>query len=426
MEKVIKYGLFFGILILLALPLAQMEYPYFSTRELDGSFSESPNPVFSVKTFLSGEYQKKKTAFLKDHIGFRNTMVRLSNQIDYSLFNELHAKNTVIGKDGYLYEKGYITEYNGGSFVGLESIRLRVEKLAFIKGKLEEKNIELLMVIAPGKGSYYPEFIPDKMGNKEAELRNYTVYKKEFVKQGIDLIDFNEYFKSEKHEAPFLLMPKTGIHWSKYGEYIAADSIINYFEAKLDVDIPNLILKAIDTSLAQKGDIDIEEALNLLFPLENVEMGYPKFKIESQEGKDSLKVLTIADSFYWGMFNFGLSKKAFNRGQFWYYAKQIYPDSYKEKIKVDEIDIIEGIEENNAVMIMCTDATLHKFAFGFIDSAYDAYLNEEEMDEFIQTIKSDSLVFERVQLKAIKRNISLEEMLRIEAKYMLNKSRENN
>ena len=353
-------------------------------------------------------------------------MVRLSNQIDYSLFSELHAKNTVIGKDGYLYEKGYITEYNGESFVGSESIRLRVEKLAFIQGKLEEKNIELLMVIAPGKGSYYPEFIPDKMGNKEAELRNYTVYKKEFVKQGIDLIDFNEYFKREKYETPFLLMPKTGIHWSKYGEYIAADSIINYFETKLDVDIPNLILTAIDTSLAQKGDIDIEEALNLLFPLENVEMGYPKFTIESKEGKDSLKVLTIADSFYWGMFNFGLSKKVFNNGKFWYYSKQIYPDSYKEKISVAEIDIIEGIEENNVVMIMCTDATLHKFPFGFIDSAYEAYLNEEGIEEYTIEIMNNAAWLEKVKLKAIKRNISLDDMLRIEATYMLKQSSGNN
>jgi hypothetical protein len=73
------------------------------------------------------------------------------------------------------------------------------------------------------------------------------------------------------------------------------------------------------------------------------------------------------------MFNYGFSRDLFGDGEFWYYNKQIYPDSYTTPLEVKDIDIRAKAEENDVIILLSTDANLYKFAFGFIDQLYEAY-----------------------------------------------------
>ncbi len=178
-----------------------------------------------------------------------------------------------------------------------------------------------------------------------------------------------------KSTSPYPLFPKTGIHWSKYGEVVAADSIIKYINSiQREKKVPELMIGDIETSINIRGnDDDIEKGMNLLFDIGDLQMGYPKFKVQKDSDAGTAKVLTIADSYYWG-----LSKDAFNEGQFWYYNKQIYPDSYTTPVNVKDINIIEEVEKNDVVILLSTDANLNKFAFGFIDQLYDSYFNSNQ------------------------------------------------
>jgi hypothetical protein len=49
---------------------------------------------------------------------------------------------------------------------------------------------------------------------------------------GINVLDFNPYFSAMKDSAPYRLIPSSGVHWSDYGSFLAADSAIRYFEKK--------------------------------------------------------------------------------------------------------------------------------------------------------------------------------------------------
>ena len=68
----------------------------------------------------------------------------------------------------------------------------------------------------------------------------------------------------------------------------------------------------------------------------------------------------------------------------------------------------------------------NKFAFGFIDRTYKAYIKEENIDANVEYIIADPILLENVKLKAVKRDISLEAMLKIEAEYMLKLGLETN
>ena len=148
-------------------------------------------------------------------------------------------------------------------------------------------------------------------------------------------------------------------------------------EGNKEEAIKQLPYVQIDTVLTssnmQDTDDDIEQSLNLFFNIPDLEMGYPQWKWIDSSTFYHPKILTVADSYYWGMFNFGMSTNAFGNGQFWFYNESIYPDSYSKPINVDDINLKKSVEQNKAVLLLFTDANLNRFGFGFIDDLYHEY-----------------------------------------------------
>ncbi|PWH86555.1 alginate O-acetyltransferase AlgX-related protein [Brumimicrobium oceani] len=370
-----KNRLFIGVLCLILLPLFLDVTGLIKIKPLNGAYSVPSNPEFTLSKWFEGDYQEEKENYIGKNLYIRPVFVRLYNQYYYSLFNIPKANSVIIGKSSYLYEKNYIKEYLGRNFIGSEKIKEKVVKLARVADTLRTKGVELIVVFAPGKGSFYPDFIPDEFNPGHKTITNYEVYNNELMKSEIHYLDFNRWFVNNKSTSEYPLFPKTGIHWSKYGELLAADSIIKYINSISQYKkVPELILGEIETSSRMRDtDDDIEKGMNLMFNIPDLEMAYPDYSFKEEKSSNQPKVLTIADSYYWGMFNWGLSQKAFNKGQFWYYNAAIYPDSYDEPINVSDINIVDEVEKNEVVLLMSTDANLYKFAFGFIDQLHEAY-----------------------------------------------------
>jgi hypothetical protein len=191
-------------------------------------------------------------------------LVRLNNQISYAFFNKANAKTVVIGKNNYLYEENYIKAYFGSDFIGSDSILHQVQKLKFIADTLARLNKDLILVFAPGKASFFPEYIPQKYlkQRKETNFESYLKFAKE---NNLNLIDFNSFFRSQKGISQFPLYPKYGIHWSYYAACFATDSIAKYIELIRQIDIRDIIWDKITIEPARNGDNDIMVGMNLLF-----------------------------------------------------------------------------------------------------------------------------------------------------------------
>ncbi|MFC2118264.1 hypothetical protein ACFLSY_06455 [Bacteroidota bacterium] len=373
----LKNSLFAIIMLLLFFLLIQQKFQIFTLKPLKGSYTLRENSPFTVKSWLEGNYQDQKQKYIEENIGFRNFFVRVNNQIAFSFFNNARANGIVIGKNNYLYEKHYITSHLGRNFIGRDSITDKVQKLKMVQLALKNRNIDLLVVLAAGKGTFYSEFIPKKFSPKNKTISNYDVYLEELKKNMVNHIDFNQWFLEMKDTASYPLFPKCGIHWSVYGNVLAADSIIKYIQSLRKINMPEIRIEKIELpDSVRHPDDDIERGMNLLFNIPDLKMAYPSFKIIKDNNTVEPKVLTIADSYYWNMFNWGLSSNVFNHGQFWFYNKQIYPDSYEKPITVDELDFRKEIEKNDVILLMSTDALLDRFAYGFIESAFEAYYGD--------------------------------------------------
>lgn len=369
----IKVWFFRIILIILIIPLVQQLFPLVEIKPLGGYVHIIEKPVFSKADWLDEKYQIDFEKYENQNFGFRNIFVRINNQIDYSVNNIAHANEVVVGRDGYLYEDKYIKEYFGLNYVGDQKIVEMTAKLKKVQDTLKKLNKDMIVVLAPGKATYHPEFIPEKL-IVEKGMTNYAAYVQEFTNNGINYVDFNKWFLEMKPKVKYPVYGKCGIHWSKYAELLAADSLVNYFHKNGYESISRIVVDEIIVNKKNvEGDYDIGDGMNLLFEMDVYPMAYPRFHMTENPKAHNPKVLVVADSYYWGMYNSGISSNIFNNGKFWFYNEQIFPDSYESPKKVADIHIQEEVEKNDAVILLTTDANLYKLGFGFIDQLYEKY-----------------------------------------------------
>ena len=167
--------LFLGLGLLLLIPLVQQLTAIVEINPLKGAITELEKPGFSINKWFQGEYQTEAESYLNEKFGFRNSFIRLNNQIAYSLFNKAKAYGVIIGKEDYLYEEKYINAYYGSDFVGKNHIDSVLFKVHFLQQVLKKKNIDLILIFNPGKASYYPQFIPDDR-KQPAGITNHEYY----------------------------------------------------------------------------------------------------------------------------------------------------------------------------------------------------------------------------------------------------------
>jgi len=425
-EKSIKRLLFGGVLFAISVPMLLTFYPFIEFEPLEGSFEEKEKPELNFDDLYSGKYQKSMEEYLNDNTGGRPYLVRINNQMEWWLFKATNVESVVIGKEDYLYEQSYINAYYGTDFIGDDVVAEKMRKLARVRDTLESRGVQLLVAFAPGKGSFYPEYFPDVVKTKKRRT-NYQAYKEAFEKTDIPFIDLRSWFESMKESSKYPLFPKGGIHWSTYGEILAADSLIKRINSLTNETQMNSmrIGKINSAPYAFYRDEDIEESMNLLFNIDDGTLGYPIHKSVPHKAERTTQLLTIADSYFWDMHSWS-SSGYFTSGQYWYYNREVYPDFYtKETFVQDFVDLGYEVEKNDVVLIMFTDANLKDFAYDFIDRLYDEYCSngrekrEKRIAKIIEDIKNTPEWLEYVEAKAKQDGITLEEALRKNAVYMM-------
>ncbi len=371
---------------MLFMPLLQSSYNIFEIKPLDGSFNKTEKPklkYFTWKRWFDESFQNKYNKALEDNIGFRNLLIRLYNQINYSFFKKTSTHKAVIGKSDCLYEEGYILDYTGYNFTGKKFIDKHLQRAKKLQVFLKkEKNIDFLIVYAPGKASYFPEYIPDRYNPQSKTISNYDYFAQKTEALNINHLDLNKWFLLMKDTTKYPLYPKYGIHWSTYGMHLAMDTLIKFIENTRGIDLLNPCWISINTTDSIKdADYDIEKTLNLLFKLPPENMAYPEINYNEDTTKDKPNVLVIADSYYWSIFNSGIPQKVFGSHEFWYYNYTIYPDCWGDNIRYVAHDKdAENIEKQDVIVLMITELNLCRGFFYFTDNLYNIYFPDAHDD----------------------------------------------
>jgi hypothetical protein len=280
----------------------------------------------------------------------------------------------------------------------------------------------LLVIFAAGKASFYPEYIPNHLKG-DSGISNYICFRDLAIKHHINHIDFNRWFVSQKHKSRFSLYPQFGIHWSTYGSWRAFDSIVNYIKQKKDCCLPELALTSVSvTDSMTETDQDVALALNIYKLPKTFRMAIPNYEIVNEPGDHKkLDLLTIGDSFWWQIFGDPLSNSVFSKNSFWYYNRQMYPESYTQNTEVYKSDYMSRVNEADVILIIYSEATLKHFGDGFIEMVYEGFYDPgarvKQINRVKEQIRTSPDWFNFVREDAVEKNISVDSALTLHTLY---------
>ncbi len=423
MAAKVKYILFIIIMAIMVMPALQKIFHIFQERPLHGDFEQKSKPVLSKESWISGNYQSAFDPWLEENIGFHNVLVRLNNQMDYSIYHSPNAEGVIRGKQGQLYEQNYIRAWEGKDFVGEELLDLKLRQFRFLQKHLKNQfDIDLVLVLEPGKASVYPEDIPSKYRKAAAGKSNYDYMQLRARELDINLIDMNAWFMEIKDTGHYPLFPKQGTHWSEFAMWYAADSLISYIEHIRNIDLPEVVQEGVIYSKElQSTDYDVGVTLNLLFELEHGAMPYPKFHFREDSTHQRPNVLAIADSYYWNIYNTHIPENLFSKPAFWYFYKKVYPDTYFGDKSVKDLNLKEEIEKQDVILYMATERFLYMIDRGFVDDLMEFYglpQIRNELTRIKTSILCDLSWFASLIEEADRKNLELSEIIDRHAHYV--------
>jgi len=425
MVKAEKYKivLLSGILLFLFVPALQNIFHFKWVKPLKGAYIEAPDVALS-NAWFDGDYQKKKEEYINQNFGLRNYFVRLNNQIDFSLFKKANVGKVIVGKGDFLFENNYLEAYSGNNFAGEQKLDELYKKLKIVQDFLQEKGIFLEVIFAPGKATFFSEFIPDGWitGKK---INNYQYSKKLCKKHNIRYIDFNAWFLSQKDFSPYDLYPKTGIHWSNYGSLIAFDSLTKHVEYYTGLNLKTFTITNVSFSDSLRGpDNDIGEAMNLMWDIQPFPMPYASYHWTEEEYVKP-KAIFIGDSYFWNIYYEGLTNNVYEDCKFWYYNETVYPETETER-KVKNLNLLDEVKKQKVIYLLATECNVQDIGWGFIEKVYEAYDKELKaifrknvyIQNIIEEINNTPGWLNDIKKKAKNNNISIEQQIKMDALYI--------
>ena len=391
--------------------------------ELDGNFELQSDSEFNWHNWIYGIYQKKADAVATEHIGYRGVATRLRNQIDYSLFNLAHSDKAIVGKDNILFDEWYLNAWMGRTFIGEDFIDVKLHKLKMVQDTLRKLGTELIFILAPDKATFFEKKIPEYYKSKRYPQNNYSYLAKRSEDIKINYIDLNKYFLAIKDTCRLPLYPKSGIHWSCYGSFVALDTILHYIEAVKKINLNDIVIESIEVTNSPKHpDYDIGKNINLLFQIPQWEMAYPKLKYEDNPYKPKPKMLVSGDSYYFNMYNFSFTKHLFSNNAFWYYANWVYPDCYEKTLEATSLDFRKEIEDKDIILMMVTSRFMHNIDWLLVEKIFNIYypgiIWKRNYDRRA-TMHVDHDYFYWLVGEAEKQGLTINEKLNIDADYLL-------
>jgi hypothetical protein len=385
----------------------------FQELPLSGVTVSSSKPAFNFHQWFKGTYQDQFSKYVEENSGFRSSLIRLNNQVNYSLFNSSPASVT-IGKGGYLFQGDYIDEITGKNFVGENSMVSNLKNLRKAQDYLKSRNIFLLTVLAPGKADFYKEYLPEYYSKRISTQRNYNSIIRNIGKENINLIDFNNWFLQLKDTTRFPLFPKQGIHWTSYGMALCADSIVRYIEVKKNISLPD-ISWTLDGSDSLKGtDYDLGSFLNIYEVLPHDKIWYPYFTIHDDLSMIHPRLLVCGDSFYWTIYNEHIFSRVFYNETFYYYSHTIYPSTGTQSLSAHDLDLLKELENYDIIILLNSQANYGVPGGNFIKLLLGTLHNQNIYKErAINSILDSKFLLSRSEQIALQKNISLDSSISI-------------
>ncbi len=351
----------------------QSAKPYRNVAEL-ANLKPADNVKFTLKTWWDGEFQPKKELYWNDNFGFRPDFVRWHNEIDYRAFNKLGG-GLVKGKNGCFYGSDYIDAFYGKNCIGRESMNKVVEKLELLQKNLQKDGKKLIISLAADKCSYMSEGIPDN--KKQARgITNSDIFLEILEQKNIACLNLRDYMITMKKTTAYPLFPMHGTHWSQYAGFFALDTLNKTIAKTLNIKMPKaqIIANKISKEPLEK-DGDLAWFANLKLPLKGYPLAYPTVVASDTINTKKPAILTIADSFYWTLYDFHNSKQFYKKQTFIFYHSDVCIDGEYSRETFDAQKVAAYLKDVDVVVLSATSINIQNIGWETVDEINKFYAN---------------------------------------------------
>jgi hypothetical protein len=348
-------------ILMLLLPATQKTLNLPKENALKGEFIPTKPVILSIRNWFSGRYQQTFISSFDEKVGYKPTLIRLYNQLSFSIFNQEGSSTVIVGKSGYLYQDNYIYAYTGKDKVRVSDLKKKINDVYQVQKYLESRGIHFILVFAPNKARIFPEYIPSRFLSEVKQKTNYDEFL-EILKQDypdLHFLDVNGYFLRLKKTATVPLYSRGGIHWTNYALYkFFMDTLVREMAFLQDKKYPQLVEQNFHWSykLTQPDD-DLRQLMNLFASDHAEKLPYADFFYKPEAGFTRSRLLMISDSYYSMLYASGVFNSLFSKNNFWYYNYWRYPVEDYKGITVPAF-LRQDILNHDFVILMATETNI--------------------------------------------------------------------
>lgn len=324
----------------------------------------------SLKTVWAGEAQSNLDEYVQENMPGRNLMIRLRNEIVFSVMGKSPNENISVGKNDILFENHYIRDYEQyRAPLSEEEIAQVIQKIESFQDLVAASGRQVFVYITPCKPRYYEQDIPGLLQKNAPERAagDYDRFVAGLEQSSIKYFDSIQCIAQYPFDARVPLFYRTGTHWAQYvgncvgvefGEFLEQESGFNMPEAEVSVE-----------PIAEPiwPDADIFLSLNLLRgPYDDY---YEPVVTITDAAADAPGVFCRGGSFM------GQSISTLVRNQ--YFGKNVhmenttcFTDEYTHTEtfeSYDAVDLAGLLKDTDIVVLEVNEDVIGQMSFGFMD-----------------------------------------------------------
>jgi hypothetical protein len=212
-----------AFLLLLFAPMIQMSTGLVPIAPLNENrdFAAAPRVADLMRPIaLSSALQQ----WFRDHYGFRELLIRLKTQIDYSLFNS--SDRLHIGRDGWLFYRSVIDrEEPVVEAMSDADLDATTANFARLRDWLAIRGIHLIVITNQLKDRFYREYLPMTAARAMSRHRFDDFRARLHKLPGITYIDTTPTLMLLKQQRP--IFHKTDFHWNDPAAFVVGGQLVD-------------------------------------------------------------------------------------------------------------------------------------------------------------------------------------------------------
>ena len=286
---------------------------------------------------------KEVDAYLKDHFGLREKMIRLHK--DFAKPVVLQENPVVVyGKSGRMYALADdMVLQSAGQVVRTQKVMEAADLISAMRDALALRGVKFLVAAPPNSSTIYPDDLP-KWAQNPGKATEYDLLIKELAARGVKAVDLRPALSLARLDGPTYLL--NDLHWTAPGAVAAFNAVA---EAAGHPDWRIAPSAAIGSPVIRKGgDIarllgvddsvsETTESFNLRPIGTNVHLTegeMPEYVLTT--GRNGPTVMVIGDSFTTGYFPIMLSQSA-GRAIWIHHRHCGFDWAWIDKLRPDEV-----------------------------------------------------------------------------------------